>query len=309
MTELSRKIIAQHLVRKTANQKKAFRDMLVSELAGKGIEAHEEKHKDLFRSVNLIIGDVEKAEMIFGAHYDTCSRMPFPNFITPKNPLVYYAYQIAIVFALLLISTIPAIPVAMNTTGREAYLVWYFTYLALFVLMMKGPANPTTLNDNTSGVVTLIELMTAMPENLRSRCAFVFFDNEEMGLQGSRAFKGTHKQPAKETPMVNLDCVGDGEYFLLAASKAFRADDELMSAVKAAFGEGEKQLYSEAEKTVYPSDQKKFEKSLAIAALHKGPKVGYYMNRIHTPKDTILNEENVLRISAGLSEMAERFLK
>ena len=308
MTELSRKIIDGYLVRKTGKQKRAFREMLMRELGAMGIEAREEKYKDLFGSVNVIAGDVEKAEMIFGAHYDTCPRMPFPNFITPKNPLVYYAYQIGIVLVLLLVSAIPAIPVGMNTTGREAYMVWYITYLALFALMMKGPANPTTMNDNTSGVVTLIELMAAMPEEMRSRCAFVFFDNEEVGLQGSGAFRGKHKKAAKETVMVNLDCVGDGEYFLLAASKAFRADERLMSAVKAAFGEGEETLYSDAEKTVYPSDQKKFEKSMAMAALHKGSKVGYYMNRIHTPKDTVLEERNVSLISAGLSELAREYL-
>ena len=308
MTELSKKIINQHLVRKTGKQKKAFRSTLIAELASRGIEAREEKHKDLFGSVNVIVGNAEKAEMIFGAHYDTCPKMPFPNFITPKNPLIYYTYQIGIVFVLLLVSAIPALAVERFADGRAVYLAWYFTYLALFFLMMKGPANPTTMNDNTSGIVTLIELMANLPEEIRSRCAFVLFDNEELGLQGSGAFKGKHKQQAKETPMVNLDCVGDGEYLLLAMSKAFRADEKLMSALKAAFGEAEDRLYSEAEKTVYPSDQKKFAKSLAIAALHKGPKVGYYMNRIHTPKDTILDEENVLRIAAGLSEMAQQYL-
>ena len=108
--------------------------------------------------------------------------------------------------------------------------------------------------------------------------------------------------------MVNLDCVGDGEYLLLAMSKAFREADGLERALKKAFGEGEDALYSNAEKTVYPSDQKKFKKSLAIAALHKGPKVGYYMNRIHTPKDTVLKEENVQKIAEGLFEMAEEYL-
>lgn len=109
--------------------------------------------------------------------------------------------------------------------------------------------------------------------------------------------------------MVNLDCVGDGEYLLLTMSKEFRSDDRLTEALKKAFGEAENKLYSEAEKTVYNSDQKKFKKSLAIAALHKGPKVGYYMNRIHTPKDTVLKEGNVLQIAEGLSEMTEEYLR
>lgn len=308
MTELSKKIIDQYQVRKTGKQKKAFREMLTRELAGMGIEAKEEKYKDLFGSVNVIAGDIEKAGMIFGAHYDTCPKMPFPNFITPKNPLIYYAYQMAIVLVLLLVSTIPAWVVGRFADGRAVYLTWYFTYLFLFALMMKGPANPNTKNDNTSGVVTLIELMANMPEEMRSRCAFVFFDNEELGLVGSGAFKGKHRKQAEETPMVNLDCVGDGEYLLLAMSKAFREADGLERALKKAFGEGEDALYSNAEKTVYPSDQKKFKKSLAIAALHKGPKVGYYMNRIHTPKDTVLKEENVQKIAEGLFEMAEEYL-
>ena len=309
MMELSKKIIEQYQIRKTGKQKKAFREMLMRELKNMGVEAREEKYKDLLGSVNVVAGDVEKAEIIFGAHYDTCPRMIFPNFITPKNSLIYYGYQMMIVAAMLLVSYIPAIPVSMAADGRSVYLTWYFAYLALVVLLMKGPANRHTMNDNTSGVVTMVELMAKTPEELRTRCAFVFFDNEEMGLVGSGAFRAKHKKQAKNTPMVNLDCVGDGEYFLLAGSKAFLADERLTGAVKSAFGDGENVLYSEQEKTVYPSDQKKFGKSMAVAALHKGKKVGYYMNRIHTDKDTVLKEENVQRIADALSEMAGAYLK
>ena len=308
MTELSRKIADEYLVRKTGKQKKAFREMLMRELKQMGIEAREEKYKDIFGSVNVIAGDTEKAEMIFGAHYDTCPKMFFPNFITPKNQFIYYGYQLLVVGAMLVSSLAVSIPLTRFVSEEAGKLAWFIIYFGFLFTMMKGPANPSTKNDNTSGVVTLVELMTAMPEELRSRCAFVLFDNEEVGLQGSGTFRGKHKKQAAETPMVNLDCVGDGEYLLLAASKEFRADGKLTEALKAAFGDGEERLYSDAEKTVYPSDQKRFKKSLAIAALHKGPKVGYYMNRIHTPKDTILKEENVRLIAEGLSRMAGEYL-
>ena len=307
MTELSKKIIEQYQVRKTGKQKKAFREMLMHELKQMGMEAREEKYKDLFGSVNVIAGDLEKAEMIFGAHYDTCPRMPFPNFITPKNTLIYFTYQMAIVLVLLLVSTIPAWVVGRFADEQAVYLTWYFTYLLLFALMMKGPANPHTMNDNTSGVVTMVEVMAAMPEELRSRCAFVLFDNEELGLVGSGAFRKKHKKQAAETPMVNLDCVGDGEYLLLSASRDFREDEKLYAALKNAFGEGEEILYSEAEKTVYNSDQKKFKKSTVIAALHKRPGIGYYLDRIHTVRDTVLQEENIRRIAAGLAAMAGEY--
>lgn len=309
MTELSKKIIEEYQVRKTGKQKKAFREMLVKELNARGIAAQEEKYKDLFRSVNVIVGDADKAEIIFGAHYDTCPRMFFPNFIAPLNKPVYFAYQIGIVLALLLISVIPAVPAGMMLGGEAAYRVWYFTYLALFVLMMKGPANPHTMNDNTSGVVGLIELMEALPEEARNRCAFVFFDNEEMHMLGSGAFRKAHGSRMQEIPMINMDCIGDGEYLMTVASKAFREDGRLYQAMKAAFEGRGSIVHAEAEKAMYPSDQKGFKKSMAVAAMKKSRAVGYYMDRIHTPKDTVLEEENIARITGGMAQLAAEYLK
>lgn len=309
MTELSRKIIDGYQVRKTGKQKKAFREMLMRELQAMGIEAREEAYKDWAGSVNVVAGDAEQAEILFGAHYDTCARAILPNFITPCNKAVYFAYQMFMVIVLLLISVIPAIPVGLATDGREAYLTWYFTYLALFVLMMKGPANPHTMNDNTSGVVALIELMEKMPEEIRSRCAFVFFDNEEMHMLGSGAFRKAHGKRMQEIPMINLDCVGDGEHLLLAASKEFREDERLHAALQAAFAGCGEVMNAKAEDVMYPSDQKGFKKSLAIAALRRSERIGYYIGRIHTPKDTVLEEENIGRTAAGLSALAEGYLK
>ncbi|MBQ2956044.1 MAG: M28 family peptidase [Clostridia bacterium] len=309
MTELSGKIIGQYLVRKTGGQKKAFREMLTAELGKAGIEAREEKYRDMAGSVNVIVGDVEKAKLIFGAHYDTCPRMPYPNFITPLNKPLYYTYQMGIVLILVIVSLAAEVLAAKLVSEEFGRLVWFIVYFGVLALMMKGPANPNTYNDNTSGVVTLTELMLKMPEELRSQCAFVYFDNEEMGLMGSGAFRKAHKEQAKNTAMINLDCVGDGGYLLLVASKAFREDAKLYAAVKSIFEEQDGALHADAEKAVYPSDQKKFNKSLALNALNKGPRVGYYMNRIHTVHDTVLKEENVSRISGGLCALAEEYLK
>jgi Zn-dependent M28 family amino/carboxypeptidase len=108
-------------------------------------------------------------------------------------------------------------------------------YFGLLALMMKGPANRTTMNDNTSGVAALIGIMTALPEEMRRQCAFVFFDNEEMGMLGSSAFRKKHGKRMQSVPLINLDCIGDGDTLLLAASKAFRADETLHNALNKAF--------------------------------------------------------------------------
>lgn len=311
MTPLSEKIIREYMVRKTGKQKKAFRDMLIGELNAQGVDAREEKGNDLFRSVNVVAGDPDNAHMIFGAHYDTCPRLPFPNFITPRNIWAFIAYQIgmvAVIVAVFVVLVALILKPLEAVSEIAAYIVWLICYFGLLALMMKGPANPKTYNDNTSGVVGLVELMAKMPADVRERCAFVFFDNEEVGVLGSAAFRKLHPACAKETPMVNLDCIGDGDHLMLSASKGFRGDAALYEALKAAFADKGSVMHVEAEKTIYPSDQAGFKVALAIAALKKMKVIGYYMDRIHTPKDTILREDNVERITDGLSETACKYL-
>ena len=52
----------------------------------------------------------------------------------------------------------------------------------------------------------------------------------------------------------------------------------------------------------YPSDQMNFPYGVGICALHKG-KLGLYLSRIHTPKDTILEETNVNILRAALTSL------
>ena len=57
--------------------------------------------------------------------------------------------------------------------------------------MFVGKANKHTANDNTSGVLTLIEALHE--DELKDVCC-VFFDHEEVGLFGSRFFYKKHKE-------------------------------------------------------------------------------------------------------------------
>ena len=84
---------------------------------------------------------------------------------------------------------------------------------------MAGPANEHTVNDNTSGVTTLIDTMTILPDELKSDVAFIFFDLEEAGLVGSKSFFKKHKNVMNNKLLVNFDCVSDGENILLVLNK------------------------------------------------------------------------------------------
>ena len=65
--------------------------------------------------------------------------------------------------------------------------------------------------------------------------------------------------------------------------------------------------YLDVEKTVevvrgfgfYPSDQAKFRRGVGVCALKKSPVCGYYMDKIHTRRDTVLDEENVALLCSG----------
>ena len=82
MTELSREILENYQVRKTKKQKNAFIAFMQAHISHMQVQ-----EMGFPKSRNLVIGDPESAKVILGAHYDTCARLPYPNFITPKKKL------------------------------------------------------------------------------------------------------------------------------------------------------------------------------------------------------------------------------
>ncbi len=299
MTGLSAEIFEKYQVRKSKKQKTAFIELIQSRIP----EAKVEK-KGSVR--NIVIGEPDSARVIFTAHYDTCAFMPLPNFITPKNIFIYIIYQLfltAIIFALavgigvgagLLIS--PDIAPAVSVL-----ILWLLLYL-----MMAGPANPRTANDNTSGVITLCEIYEAMSAEQREKCAFVFFDLEEQGLVGSSAFWRKHKKAVKDTLLINFDCVSDGDHILLVNSK--KALAKYGAFLENSFlPQGDKKLlFEKSSAAFYPSDQSRFPCGVGVAALKKAKFIGYYMNRIHTPRDTVFDEKNIRLLCAGALSLSNR---
>ncbi len=298
MEALSQKILDAYQVRKTRKQKTAFIELLRGHYPQLQIQ-----QGGFPRCRNIIIGDVEKAKVIYTAHYDTCARLPFPNFIAPKNALLSIGYSVLMALPIVAIIVLSGFLFALFP-GLGFWGNYWLRMALLFVclaLMIAGPANKHTANDNTSGVITLCELMAAMPEDHRQKAAFVFFDLEEAGMIGSSHFRSKYKEEMKDKLLVNFDCVSDGDHILVAVSKKARkvwgdafADSFLP--------EGEKHILLEkAEKVFYPSDQMGFRRTVAVASLKHKPRLGYYMNRIHTGKDTVFDERNIqLLTRAGI---------
>ena len=306
MTPLSEQILTDWQVRKTKKQKTAFIEWMQSQIPGLQVE-----QGGFGNTRNLVLGDVKPAKVLLTAHYDTCARLPFPNFLPPKNIPLYIGYSLLIcipfgIFAFLL-------NFVLGFLTESFFISYWGTFLPtmalLFYLLMGGKPNPHTANDNTSGVITLCELIASMTEEERAQAAFVFFDNEENGLLGSAFFRKLHKKDGLEKkPLINFDCVSDGDHMLFVLSKpAMKAYGE---AFAAAFpSTAEKTVYLEkSSNTMYPSDQANFPMGVGVAALRKKKLIGLYMDRIHTVKDTVFQEENIVFFVEGTQRLLQSIL-
>ena len=301
LTPLSRKILEQYQVRKTKKQKNAFISLIQQHFPEVSIQ-----EGGFPRCKNLIIGNIESAKVIVSAHYDTCAQLPIPNFITPTNPMLSILYSVLIYIPVFLAVYILNILLGIYI---DSFWVHYFVslsaILALLLLLVIGPPNKHTANDNTSGVIALCELLEVLPKEERSNAAFIFFDHEETGLIGSAYFRSKYKKQLKDRLLINLDCISDGDYILISANKSARKlYGELL---KKAFAPTESKsiLFTKSERTYYPSDQIGFPCSIAVAALKKKRFIEYYMDRIHTSRDTILDTENIQLICQSI----HKFLK
>ena len=314
MTKTTQTVLERYQIRKTKKQKTAFINYVQSVAAEQGLPCRVEK--GMFGVRNIVVGDPDQAKVVFTAHYDTCAVLPFPNFITPKHFSIYLLYQVVVVLALFavmflsvgVLSTVAELLLCGVGAEMDSGVMYLAVYdvcmIAMLWMLLAGPANKHTVNDNTSGVTVLLDMMTELPEEERAKAAFVFFDLEEAGLFGSSAFASAHKKQMKNKLLLNFDCVSDGEYMIFAVKKKARVWAQWLTECFASDDTVQCEVLTKG--VFYPSDQANFPVGVGVAALKKSRWLGVlYMDRIHTKKDTVYREENIAFLKKG----AERLLR
>ena len=293
-----------HPVRKSKRQKQAFRTNVTQYVSGLGYMVNVEKGS--FGVRNLVIGDPENAKYLVTAHYDTPASIGIPNFITPSNFLCFIVYQLLIVGLFFLFAFLVGFGVSFLSQDPQI-IFWaaYASYFGALLLMMFGPANPHNSNDNTSGIVTVLETARTLPGNLRDRVCFVLFDLEEAGLVGSSSYRSKHKKATEKQIVLNLDCVGDGDEIVFFPTARLRKNEAAMTWLSKVYGNLGTKSIAQRKKgfAYYPSDQGNFPLGVGICALRRNKWIGLYMNRIHTAKDTVLEETNVNILRAALTTL------
>ena len=283
-------ILNKYMVRKNKKQKNEFISYVKEELKDSKYDISIEK--GYFGSRNIVIGDVSKAKVLFTAHYDTCAVLPVPNFITPTNIFIYVLYQILLLFLIVFVSVFITIGISFLFPINELLLelIYDFIIILFVCLIMFGPANKSTVNDNTSGVLTILEMINKIPDNLKDKVAFILFDLEESGLIGSATFASKHKDIMKEKLLINFDCVSDGDKIMFIFNKKAIKNVDLLKDVYTSDNNVITDMITKG--AIYPSDQANFTNGVGVCSVIRG-KHFEYIDKIHTKKDTVCRDENI----------------
>ncbi len=307
-------VFANYQARRTKKQKSAFAQHICSSAAECGFAANVEITKNKAR--NIVVGDVANASVVYTAHYDTASETFVPSFVFPKAPILTKLYQIAIALAMLVPSLVGyvlgavALPAIFGGMPKSVgALVGVILAAAAFVVAMRfvlcGKPCENTANANTSGVATLLEIMANLPAEYRNSVAFVFFDGQENGCIGAADFAKKHKKIKKnKTLVLNFDCVGDGDEFVVATKKT----EAYNEALTAAFASNDKitATVMKGAKRI-PSDHNKFKCSAGVSAFSKNGN-SLSLKIKSDGSDTVCKEENVAFAAEAAIKLAKYIL-
>jgi len=295
MKKSSEILLEKYQVRKTKKQKQEFGDWLTDYLSKYDYTVVEDKYSK--KGCNFIVGDVESADVILTAHYDTQPTFFLPVMMGFSNWISFFISQILMMIPIFIFAALSGFIIFKFSLGLGFFLIPAVLLLAYSIQMMCGLANKHTANDNTSGVATLISILEDISPEDREKVCVVFFDEEELGLIGSKKFYKKHKEVLINKPLFNFDCVSDGETLTFVMKKKFigssvcellkKASDEAMK------NSEKKTRFTDALWNVYMSDQRHFPHGVGVVAAKKAPIFGYYINRIHSKWDTKFDGENI----------------
>ena len=286
-------------VRRSTEEKKEFRSYILSEAEEMGLHSSVETTLD-GKNDNVIIGDPKSAKIVLTAHYDTPATSLFPNIMIPRNIPLFFSYQMLPVIVLLAIALSVSYLVGIVWLGNErAYMLTFLAlYYGLFILMFRGFSNPKNYNDNTSGVATLMELMKSTKGE---DVAFIFFDNEEKGKKGSKAYFNDHKTDMEKKLLINFDCVGNGETVVfIAKEEAEKTEEYKILAECFTPNNGYTTEFYPMRGSESNSDYKNFPMGIGCMACKKTKRGMLYTPAIHTPRDTVAKDENIEYIKDGI---------
>ena len=298
----------QHPIRITKKQKEAFLHTLEQALQARQFETERITVRTLITN-RLLTTVCDKPAIIFTAHFDTPTIMPF--WFNPFFAIFGHTRQITATFFLLIFLYIPTLllpHIPLNLTWLSLILMAVPILLAVSMISLFIP-NPHNREDNTSGVLALMTLADWLQDkpDLRDKVQLVFLDNEELGLLGSRGLRQVwheRRHPFHEAKIINLDCVSRGEIPLIV----YHYRDAIAQQV-APFIQAHLPQARPIDMSWLPlSDNYTFKPEKAINISFADETIvpgGYTIPRIHTPSDNQFDPERLVLLLRGLIDFVE----
>lgn len=111
-----------------------------------------------------------------------------------------------------------------------------------------------------------------------------------------------YKEYVKNKLIINFDCVSDGNDIFFFPTKQIKNDQSKHENIINAFAPTDyKRVHINKGFGFYPSDNFNFKYAYGVCSLKKG--LFYYLDRIHTSRDIIFNEENIELLSDGVCKL------
>lgn len=188
------------------------------------------------KAIDLIIGDVKKADTIIMANYDTPSKnfgfyKYYPFDIRNRKLL----YSLTAFIPLLFITVLCFIFSAhfLRIKWLEGFFSWkdfmtlsvYIIGIYLIVHYSKGIPNSHNLNRNTSGVIGCLAIASTLTPKQQKNVAFVLTDFGCINNMGDQMIKEFLGDSAHRKRFILLDCIGSGKNIAVNYSNTFK--DEL----------------------------------------------------------------------------------
>ncbi|NFV12158.1 M28 family peptidase [Clostridium sporogenes] len=300
---ISKKVTKDFGIRHTYNEKTNFLEFIDGELKSLGYETEIIQGKNIKQCRNLCTVEGNE-EIIFMAHYDTPGTMPkFLGFIFK---LFGHTRQItgSIIYIIIILLLIRYLRNISNVS--ISYMIIFI--LIIFPMLIK---NKNNYNDNSSGVVTLLNIAYELKnnENLKGKVdkiKMVFLDNEESGLLGSNLLSKYWQEKDKyfkEKKIINFDCVGIGDIPMVYYSKEldYKLADSLQNILCSCRKNSKKFMCK-----YYPlSDDFSFKKNPSVSIIFSNNSIipgGYYMPNVHCLKDNVLELKNIRWLTKAILE-------
>ena len=281
-------------------EKNAFLEYCIAEFKELGYNDEEITVQKSKLGKNLIVGRPD-ADTLVTAHYDTPANNGFLLCASPIVGQVLANVFTVLIFGIIALAVNIVSVIISVTLGLEDFpFTQSYVLIALFIcsFLIKNKHNH---NDNTSGVIGVFNIAAIAAENpeLRNKCAFVLFDNEEWGLLGSQAFskwRNKNFPDKKNVNVINLDCIGNSDILLVAAKNRHEGLDNIADFLQ----KEDFDVVKKRSMMIYLSDHAHFERGVMLSFVKESKLKFIYMPKVHTNKDTFCDLPNIERLSASL---------